>query len=172
MQRGSTNVTTTSPPELSWDATVIRAELSPALSVGLPVSVRFARSGARSGLAVRTEERDGAAWLFLSGEMDLATAPLVEENLAAAQRGRNAVYVDLEDLTFMDVSGLAIFLNGAKRAGDSGGRFGVVNIQAPVRRVFEVTRSTFLLGSETSTPGGAQQCGELKEHIDYLTVPH
>jgi anti-sigma B factor antagonist len=101
---------------------------------------------AACGLCIRTEERDGTARMFLSGELDMATAPLVEKSLAAAQGDHEAVVVDLEELTFMGATGLHIFLNAAKRASDKGSRFGIVNSHAPVRRVFEVTRTDFLLG--------------------------
>jgi anti-sigma B factor antagonist len=108
------------------------------------------RKLAATGFAIRTGEHGGTAWLFLSGELDLATAPLVERSLCAAQRSHDAVVVDLEDLSFMDASGVALFLDAAKRAGDQADRFGIVNSHAPVRRVFEATRTTFLLGDEAA----------------------
>src|SRR6202035_76424 len=87
--------------------------------------------GVPAGLALRTEERGGAVWLVLSGELDLATAPFVDEHLAAAQCGCDAVFVDLQDLNFMDVSGLAVFLTAAERGGGRGGRVGVITLRTP-----------------------------------------
>lgn len=94
-------------------------------------------------LIIRTEEHDGTVWLFLAGELDLATAPLIDRTLHAAQQGGGVVVVDLAQLTFMDVSGLSVFLNASKRAEESGWRLELVNVSAPVRRVFEATQ-TFL----------------------------
>lgn len=102
--------------------------------------------GEAYGLDIRIEERDGTAWMSVSGELDLATAPLVEESLASAQADHEAVVADLEKLTFMDLTGLYIFLDAAKRAQGVGGRFGIVNSQEPVRRVFDATRMSLLLG--------------------------
>jgi anti-sigma B factor antagonist len=149
MGPGTTDSATTSRADISWDATVIRSELRPVRTSPpnrpLPVSTW-------PGLSLWTDEYDGAAWLFLSGELDLATAPLIDESLAAAQHARDAVVVDLRDLDFMDVSGLTIFLAAAKRAGESGGRFSIVNSRPSVRRVFEATCTTFMLDSLTSAP--------------------
>lgn len=97
-----------------------------------------------SGLSVRTEQQEGAIRLLLTGDLDQASAPLAERCVARAQEEYDSVMVDLEGLSFMDSSGIDIFLHAAKRARNTGGRIQVVNTHKH-RRVFTLCRATFLL---------------------------
>jgi anti-sigma B factor antagonist len=56
-------------------------------------------------------ERDNAVVLVVEGEIDIATAPLLEARLAEAE-GRNqpSVIVDLDQVTFMDSTGLQVLV--------------------------------------------------------------
>lgn len=96
------------------------------------------------GLSVQSEERDGKAWLYLGGELDFASQPLVEECLALAQDEHDSVVVDLEDLTFMDSCGIDAFLHAALRAEEEGGHFHVANCHR-FRRLFVITSTAALL---------------------------
>jgi anti-anti-sigma factor len=67
--------------------------------------------------------RDGAvARLRLHGELDAATAPLLEANLGAAAAGDGAseVIVDCSNLEFIDSSGLSVLVANHKRLQDKG----------------------------------------------------
>ncbi len=103
------------------------------------------------GLGIRTEESSGTTRMFLTGELDIATAPSVETGLRLAQGGHHAVVVDLEDLTFMDSNGILTFIDAARRANESGDAFGVVNSHGTVTRVFELTSQQILLGTGYAT---------------------
>jgi len=76
--------------------------------------------------AIAADERDGRAHLVLRGELDLATAPqledLVNERLDAGQE----VVVDLRALEFMDSSGIRVLVAAHARAGRTGTRIVVV----------------------------------------------
>lgn len=104
-------------------------------------------SGIQTGVDIRTEEHSGSTLMFLTGELDIATAPPVESRLRLAQRGHHSVVVDLEDLTFMDSHGMLPFIDAARRANEGGDAFGVVNSHGTVTRVFELTSQQVLLGS-------------------------
>lgn len=99
------------------------------------------------GLGIRSEKSNQTARLILTGELDYASAPLIEEVLAIAQAEHKFVVVDLEDLEFMDSSGLEVFLHAAERAGDRAGRIRVVN-GAKHRRVFVLCGAQSLLGEK------------------------
>ena len=48
----------------------------------------------------RVEEHDGVAVMALSGELDIATAPILRENLAPFEgNGVSTIVLDLRDLT-------------------------------------------------------------------------
>jgi anti-sigma B factor antagonist len=95
--------------------------------------------------------------LMLSGELDMATAASLELELMSAEAMRPPVLVlDLEELTFMGVSGLRSILDAARRARRDGRHFVVTNPVPHISRLFELTaidQSVELLrGPLTLTP--------------------
>ncbi|HEX9697511.1 MAG TPA: STAS domain-containing protein [Actinomycetota bacterium] len=100
-------------------------------------------------LSAVSEQRGHVAYLGLSGEIDIATAPALEGWLRAAEsNGNTAIVVDLEAVTFMDVSGLRAFLGAAERARGSRRTFGIARAPAIVQRVFQITGTTHLLAED------------------------
>ncbi|MFC4501450.1 MULTISPECIES: STAS domain-containing protein [Streptomyces] len=76
----------------------------------------------------------------VSGEIDLATAPLVADHLDAATAGRTPdVLVDLRRVEFFDCSGLRILCRAQERAGRQGGRVRVVSDDPRLRRLLGAT---------------------------------
>jgi stage II sporulation protein AA (anti-sigma F factor antagonist) len=60
--------------------------------------------------------------LSISGELDLATAPLLQEHLLeAAQAEVSEVVLDLEQATYIDSVGLGVLVSAHKRLATSGG---------------------------------------------------
>jgi anti-sigma B factor antagonist len=95
---------------------------------------------------VTSERRGKGAYLRVSGEIDMATAPVLDERLRAAQsNGFTRVVVDFEHVTFMDVSGLHCLLRAAARARLTDKPFAMVKTPAIVERVLQITRSAHLL---------------------------
>lgn len=101
----------------------------------------------RAGLSIRIEEQNESAWLRLSGELDDASSPLIEEDLAAAQYNHDSVVVDLSDLKFMDSSGINAFLNAEERAWATEGQIRVVNVHKH-HKLFVICGALSLLGDE------------------------
>lgn len=94
----------------------------------------------------RVEERDGVAVIALSGELDLATAPILRENLARLEEsGPVTIKVDLREVTFIDSSGLKEFLEARSRAKDNGHRLLMSGASPAAQRLFELTGTRFLL---------------------------
>ncbi len=81
---------------------------------------------------------DGRRSLSVSGELDLATAPLLESALEGEIESGRDVTFDVTGLRFMDAAGLGVFV----RARRSIGRHGRVLLRDPgpiVRRVLSLT---------------------------------
>jgi anti-sigma B factor antagonist len=94
----------------------------------------------------RTQSRNGVASIALSGELDVATAPVLAARLALFEGdGVAAIMLDLRELTFLDCSGLRILLAAHDRANTNGHRLILVGVGQPARRLFELTGSEFLL---------------------------
>ena len=92
-------------------------------------------------LRIGTEERDDRIVLTLEGELDIATAPRIEEALQSAeQKAPPLLVLDLRALGFMDSTGLRTILGADARAREGGRRLVVVQGDENIRRVFEVTR--------------------------------
>ena len=92
----------------------------------------MARLSLKTSLAGRT------VVIALAGELDLAGAATLEQELAGVEA--RAVVVDLRGLGFMDSSGLRALAVAALRAQSAGRRFALVPGAAQVMRVFDITR--------------------------------
>ena len=91
-----------------------------------------------SKLSIETSRDGPAAVLALGGELDLAGATTLEQELDRLDA--DAVVLDLRGLAFMDSSGLRAIAVRAQRAQDRGRRFALVPGKAQIMRVFDITR--------------------------------
>jgi len=75
------------------------------------------------------------------GDLDLATAPKLREDLAeASATGTSLVVLDLERVEFLDSVGLSVIIGGYKRLRHQGSRLALASPRAIVRRVLDLTR--------------------------------
>lgn len=81
------------------------------------------------------------AVLQVSGELDMATVPLLRDHLARAvdeHRGQT-VWVDLDGVTSLDDTCLGMLLGAAGRAREAGGDLALVASGERLRHRFELT---------------------------------
>jgi stage II sporulation protein AA (anti-sigma F factor antagonist) len=74
----------------------------------------------------------------ISGELDLATAPLLQEHLLEAQSDVSEVVVDLEHTTYIDSTGLDVLVSAHKRLAKSGGQLIIRALTPRSLRLFEI----------------------------------
>jgi len=89
--------------------------------------------------------RDGgldAAWVRVTGELDIATAPQLAEMLGRAEERCQRMVLDLRQVTFMDASGVHVILDAALRANAAGRRLVLVRGPSQVDRVLDLTRAS------------------------------
>jgi anti-sigma B factor antagonist len=92
-------------------------------------------------LDVTTHDEDGAIRIALAGELDISSAPGVDEELTRIEVDAPAVVVlDLRGLAFMDSTGLRLIVSADARAREQGRRLVVVRGPEAVQRIFRVTR--------------------------------
>lgn len=97
----------------------------------------------------RTEVRKKVAEVALVGELDMRSAPVLEEDLARCiGDGVAGVVIDLRELTFLDCSGLHTLVDAKRRATASGQRLVLVGATESTRRLFELTKTLFLLDEQ------------------------
>jgi anti-anti-sigma factor len=78
--------------------------------------------------------------LSLSGELDLGTAGAVEQRLAELRDARQAALLDLDELTFMDSTGIRLVLTACEDAAKHDWSFRVTRGSERVRHVLEVAQ--------------------------------
>jgi anti-anti-sigma factor len=90
-------------------------------------------------LDVRRVDHPLGVVLTLGGELDLATVPVLQEQLDDAMRGKAAVVIDLSRLKFIDSSGLDLLVRAERHQRDSGAQLVLVRGPRAVHRVFALT---------------------------------
>ncbi len=91
-------------------------------------------------LTVSTTERDDVVVVTVSGEVDVYTAAqlrsALEDQIAA---GHTALVVDLQDVGFIDSTGLGVLVGRLKTVKVVGGRLSVVCTNERILRLFGIT---------------------------------
>jgi anti-sigma B factor antagonist len=97
---------------------------------------------AQDQLTVDVRHEADRAVLRLQGELDLASAPLLEKEIEAIEVGTTAtVVLDLEALQFIDSTGLRTILSAQARLRDRGGELAVTPGSSQVQRLLAITRA-------------------------------
>ena len=82
-----------------------------------------------------------ATWVYVAGELDLATAPELALTLHESQQLAHLTVLDLRELTFMDCAGVHTIVNASLRARKNGRRLVLVRGRPDVYRIFTLTGS-------------------------------
>ncbi len=89
----------------------------------------------------RTER--GVSIIAVTGEIDVATAPQLQENLhALIAQGRTALVLDLLGVTFLDSTALGVLVGALKRCREQGGDLQLVVSEPRIVKIFEITGLT------------------------------
>ncbi|MGE5746710.1 MAG: STAS domain-containing protein [Solirubrobacterales bacterium] len=100
--------------------------------------------------AIRTGPEWDATVITVSGELDLASADRLDEAIRHAEESTTTrwVVVDLEDLSFLDSTGLNVLLEARRRARENGDRLRFVRSRHDqVKRLLSLTETSELLFS-------------------------
>ena len=104
-------------------------------------------------LTIATSLGPDRARVFLRGELDLATAPLLHKHIDALRAGngqhRALVLLDLAEVTFCDSSGLRALLEILDRCHRVGTNLRLTNVPPSVHRLFQLTGTTSVLNIDT-----------------------
>jgi anti-sigma B factor antagonist len=94
----------------------------------------------QSHFRVEVRDEDHAAVVAVSGELDLASSPALEEELDRVVASQTPlVVIDLRGLEFMDSTGLSVLIRAHQRAEESGQRFALVRGSQQVQRLLSLT---------------------------------
>jgi anti-sigma B factor antagonist len=91
-------------------------------------------------LRLDVSERDGWSVLTVGGEVDVATAPrLREQLLRLVSDGHHRIVVDLGEVDFIDSTGLGVLIGALKRVRAHDGDLALVCTENRILKVFEIT---------------------------------
>jgi anti-sigma B factor antagonist len=91
------------------------------------------------------EERSaqGATVVAVTGEIDVATAPQLQECLhGLIAQGQPSLVIDLLAVTFLDSTALGVLVGALKRCREQGGDLQLVVADARIMKIFEITGLT------------------------------
>ncbi|MEA2398333.1 MAG: anti-sigma factor antagonist [Thermoleophilaceae bacterium] len=92
-------------------------------------------------IGFESEQTEDAVRIALSGELDVATAPSVEERLTALEASELPAHVilDIRGLRFLDSTGLSLLINADSRGRKAGRRVTIVSGTGPPSRILDTT---------------------------------
>ena len=91
-------------------------------------------------LAIDVQESQNRFTLKITGEIDVYTAPeLKDQLLPLTEVEGNAVEADLAGVSYMDSTGLGVFISAYKAAKEYDSYFELTHVQDRVSRLFKVT---------------------------------
>ncbi len=97
----------------------------------------------QDGFAVEADFDAPRMTLALHGELDLASAPVLEREIEALPWPElEELVFDLAQATFIDSSGLSILIRVSERAAAAGLRFSVVRVPEQPRKLFAIAGVT------------------------------
>jgi anti-sigma B factor antagonist len=90
-------------------------------------------------LTIRARREPGYAVVTVAGEVDIATVAQLRERLAALAVSGVPLVVDLDQVSFIDATGLGALAGAAREAAEHGTSLHLVCAQPQTRRLFRIT---------------------------------
>jgi anti-anti-sigma factor len=118
---------------------------------------------AAPGLALSVQAAGGITIAELSGELDIACAPALREQLLGLLRpGSSRLVIDLSKVSYCDARGLAVLISPGRRARLLGGFLRLAAVSPKVDQILHITGLRQHLGvfptvqAATASPQGAR----------------
>ena len=135
---------------------------------------------ANPGLGLTAQTAGGTTIAELTGELDIASAPALRDQLLSLLRpGSSRLVIDLSKVSFCDASGLAVLVNTARRARLLGGFLHLAAVSPQADRALNITglyrhlasfptvqaAATAAQAAQHGTPGAAARGGAARAHL-------
>ncbi|WP_110926398.1 anti-sigma factor antagonist [Bacillus massiliglaciei] len=107
--------------------------------------------------AVDVKENNTEYAVKLKGEIDAYTAPKLRESLFPLSEQENCtITVDLTDVSYMDSTGLGVFVGLFKNIKANNGEFVLVGLSERLRRLFDITGLAEIIDIKSNAEGGLE----------------
>ncbi|MDQ2638678.1 MAG: STAS domain-containing protein [Actinomycetota bacterium] len=91
-------------------------------------------------MTVSTSAIEPFELIEVGGEVDVYTAPKLREAIAASiDAGRTRLIIDVQQVAFLDSTGLGVLVGALKRVRSEGGSLDIVCTQERIAKIFEIT---------------------------------
>jgi anti-sigma B factor antagonist len=94
-----------------------------------------------------------AACVHVAGELDMASAPRLDQMLREAEHHARLIVLDLRELGFTDCSGVRVIVDASIRARQGGRRLVLLRGGRHVNRVFTLTGASEVVEIVDAAPG-------------------
>ena len=101
--------------------------------------------------SVRIESRNEVCWVRLTGEMDMAAVPILQDELTALDTSPAKLLIDLSGLKFVDSSGLKYLIDLHRRHSAADDTIELINPSDPVSKLIALTGTEFLVTSPSES---------------------
>jgi anti-sigma B factor antagonist len=106
------------------------------------------------GLEVQVEESPEQILVRITGELDLATSPALEEKIERLGPWRATVVLDLTGVSFMDSTGLRVLWSIRQGVAEAGGKLVIGSASRSVFRVLQTTKLDKIFELAEADPAG------------------
>ncbi|MDR4950009.1 STAS domain-containing protein [Neobacillus cucumis] len=91
-------------------------------------------------LSIDVHQKKEEVSVRLAGEIDAFTASSLREELLPLADGKNTtMIINLKDVSYLDSTGLGVFVGIFKKLKENGGELRLVELSERLRRLFEIT---------------------------------
>lgn len=115
------------------------------------------REGILMDLQIELADHGPQITVYVSGEIDIYTAPDLKSNLLplTKEKGKE-VTVDLSNVNYMDSTGIGVFISALKSTKENESSLELVNLQATVLRLFEITGLNEIMDIKPAIRGASE----------------
>ncbi|MFD1038359.1 STAS domain-containing protein [Virgibacillus byunsanensis] len=108
-------------------------------------------------LIINVVDNNGKSIVNLSGEIDAYTAPQLKEALLPLTNvDGHTVEVNMENVNYMDSTGLGVFISALKSTKENNSHLKLVNLQDRVSRLFKITGLNEVININATIKGGSE----------------
>ncbi|WP_026692987.1 anti-sigma factor antagonist [Peribacillus kribbensis] len=108
-------------------------------------------------ITIDVQDIESKAAVKVKGEIDAYTAPKLRETLFPLSEQENVqMVVDLSDVSYMDSTGLGVFVGLFKSVRAHNGEFRLVGLTERLRRLFDITGLADIIDINSNAEGGVK----------------
>lgn len=106
-------------------------------------------------ITIDVKEIEQKTEVKISGEIDAYTAPKLRETVFPYTEKKNAeIVIDLSDVSYMDSTGLGVFVGLFKNLNANEGTLQLVGLSERLRRLFDITGLADIMNINSEVEGG------------------